>query len=292
MAAHSLALFADAAQKNGNGNGGINRQAVSNALRQVIDVARSNGYSDSDLAGMLPELKSAIASNGGGSCDVSAQMNQAAFVQAGQLQGAAWGPWPNGKCPINAAAFITWMMKASCTFNNFGKVSSSALISNTRKLPDPKYGFDVFPGQADIGIPFPDEWSGEGAYHQIYRVKVDIEVKPIDLVNFTLEELQRRLFADLTLRVIQFGTDDPYTTAVNFGQAQDAQASQFVPAMGGYFFPRDAKFVPWFSQPSIQAYDLSGKAPGVDGEDEYEVTATFRSYWELMPGFDSTLFAG
>ncbi len=300
--AHELALFAEAMQRNGNGNGNgngqINRQVGAQALRQVVDVLRSNGYGNGDIQGMLPDIIRGAAGGvqmpgSGSACDVTQmQQTQDAFSSLGQRQGAEWGPWPNGKCPTNVYAFLAWMMAGSCTFNNFGKTSSTALISNTRTLPDARFDFEVFPGQADIGIPFPQEWSGEAAFHQVYRVKVDIEVRPITLVNFTLEELQRRLFADLTLRVIQFGTDDPVTTAVNFGQAQDAQASAFVPSMGGYFFPRNAKFVPWMWEPSIQAYDLSGVAPGVVGEDEYAVTATFRTYWELMKGFNATLFAG
>jgi hypothetical protein len=268
----------------------VNRQTVANGLRRIIDAARANGITDAEIAGYMPDVvngNGACAVPGRGTTIVTGQKLQDALQQ----QGAPWGveceSEKQGPCPTDLDRYLAWVMRASCTYNQFGCTSSSPLTTNTITVPDPGGSFNVAPGNAllggnSLGIPFPDEWSGEGAYHGIWRVKVSLEVRPIQLTNFTIEELTQLLFETFTFRVIQFGTDDPFTTAVNFGEVADAQGSIFVPSAGGFFFPEGNEFVPWIYDPSQQAYDFSGTLPGVQGQDQYTVTARVCSYWRSI----------
>lgn len=195
-----------------------------------------------------------------------------------QQQAVPWDP-RLGACPVDLDRFLCWLMRSTCSFNKFGKVGSTPLVTNLLTLPDPDFGFNIGPFRAALGVFFPPEWSAEGAYHGIFRVKIAIDV--IILAGaLNANDVSDALFEALTFRIIQTGTEDPFTVALNFGEPSDARDSQLVPAAGGYFLPEGMEFVPWFANPAQQGYDFQGVAPGTIGVDSYTVQCRIRSYWK------------
>ncbi len=195
-----------------------------------------------------------------------------------QQQGIPWGP-KLGACPADLARWLCWLMKSTCSYNKFGKVGSTPLTTNLLALPDPDFGFNIGPFQAALGIFFPPEWSGEGAFHGIYRVKISIDVN-VTLGALDPNDIAEALFENLTFRIIQTGTEDPFQVALNFGEPSDARDSALVPSAGGYWLPEGMEFVPFALNPAQQGYDFQGQAPGVIGTDAFTVQCRIRSYWK------------
>ena len=251
----------------------VNPQTIATAIRQVVNQGRQSGLSDGQIANGLQEHCGDLFGPNGSCNIVTGQKLQDALQQ----QAVPWLP-KTDSCPIDLDRFIAWLMRSSCSYNTFGKVASAPLITNTIDLPDPVFGYNISPFAQSLGVFFPNVWSGEGFYHGIYRVKISFEVR-IQQSQFTAAEIINSLFESFTFRIIQLGSDDPFTVALNFGEPADARESVFVPSAGGYFLPEGGEFVPWVFQPDIQGYDLTGVAPGEDPTDQYSITARIRTYW-------------
>lgn len=235
-------------------------------LRRLVDEGRKLGMSDNQLRAAFPDL-----------------LTTQTVCMPGTDASAHPPVTPASSADIER--LLKWIGRSLETNSQLGKPSKTPLILNPVKLPHPRFGFKLSPEQASFGAHFPAEWASELVGHGIWKVKVSLEVRPIKLKTLNLEQVKRRLYERLVLSVIHFSTSErtPFSIDVEFGEVSDAQGCACVPSThtesAGYYFPQNTKeFVPWAFDPSEQAYDLSGLAPGNEDEDEYELSGTIRSY--------------
>jgi hypothetical protein len=247
---------------NGNGNA---EDRVRKLYGQLADLAQRNGVN-----------MDRIATNGG-ACGVPNSVMAGAIVPG---QYVAWSP-SLGACPNDMDRILCWWHKSLCSFNKFGQIGSVALRTNVLNLPHPVTQFAIGPeGAAQaLGVFFPRDWSAESAFHGLYRFKVSFTVNILE-GGLTPEAVARQLFDDLEFKIIQVGTQDNLHTALNIGQAQDAERSTDAPPLGGFYLPAGREFVPYFTTPEIFAFDFRGIAPGTVGVDAYSVSAKIQTYWK------------
>jgi hypothetical protein len=91
-------------------------------------------------------------------------------------------------------------------------------------------------------------------------------------------DIERNLFDSLEFRIIQVGSQDNFHTALNFGDAQDAERSTDTPSQGGFYLCLGEEFV-FGNYPEMFSFDFEGQAPGVVGTDEYSVQARISCYF-------------
>lgn len=187
-----------------------------------------------------------------------------------------------GDCPTNLSRFLCWMFKGLCSFNKFGAIGHVKLLTNALDLPDPDFAFDIGPDNAaSLGVFMPRDWVSEAAMKGIFRVKVSFQVLVTEGA-LTAAEIERQLFDSLEFRILQIGSQDNFHTALNFGDAQDAERSTDTPSQGGYWLCKGDEFVPYIFAPEVFTYDFEGQAPGVVGTNVYTVTALVSSYFRKV----------
>ena len=196
-----------------------------------------------------------------------------------------WSP-SLGDCPTDLSRLLCWLFKGYCSFNRFGKIGTSRLVTNTITLPDPAGigGFNIGPEGAaqSLGVFFPRDWVGEACMRGMYRFKVSFQVTITENVSeFTQGDLVRAAFDNLDLRVVQVGTEDNIHTAMSIGDAQDAERSTDIPSQGGFWLACGDEFIPFGVAPELQAFDYRGLMPGVVG-DEYNLTSTIQTFWKAV----------
>lgn len=187
-----------------------------------------------------------------------------------------------GDCPDNLSRYLCWMFKGLCSFNKFGAIGHVKLITNLITLPDPDFEFDVGAENAQsLGVFFPRDWVSEAAFKGIFRVKVSFQVRIIE-GNYTPEQIENACFNSFEFRILQVASQDNFHTALNFGDAQDAERSTDTPSQGGYWLCKGDEFVPYVFAPEVFTYDFEGQCPGAVGEDSYELTAFISTYFRRV----------
>jgi hypothetical protein len=197
------------------------------------------------------------------------------------MRAPGFEPPQNGIGPqINR--MLCYLGKGSESFNKFGVPSAVKLRTNTLTLPDATNGFQIGPGAgaSSLGVFFPRTWVGEMVYHGISRIKVSFAVANLVSATLTVEDVKSALFDDMDVRILQTGSVDPFHVVLQL-EAQDAQKSVLAPSIGGYYFPQNGQFVPFFIAPELFTFDFQGLAPGGAG-DSYSLGATVRVYWDRI----------
>ena len=178
--------------------------------------------------------------------------------------------------PSDAARYLCWLFKGIRRSPQTGKLSSVALTTPEVILPVAgsfQIGPDLTPAQA-LGKFMPSEWETEAIGRGIYRIKVDFLVRKIAgaLSDAAIKESAQ----NLEFRIIQIGTEDRWSVALNVGDAQDASKSALEPALGGFWLPDGEEFNPY--NPTTFAFDFAGTMIGGAG-DQYGVRAVIRSFF-------------
>lgn len=181
--------------------------------------------------------------------------------------------------PGDVAQWACWYIKGMRRSPTTGKLTSVALVTPEVVLPVAgsfKVGPDLFPSQA-FGKFFPAEWASEAVGRGIYRIKVDFTARKIAGALPTPDIIESA--KQLETRILQIGTEDRWTVALNLGDAQDAAKSTISPSEGGFWLPEGEEFIPW--NPTLFAYDFAGEMIGGAG-DQYAIRATIRSYFKQV----------
>lgn len=252
---------------------------LADMMKAVANAASANGFNVNQL------VKESCGVGGcGGNCagagapgGVGIPVLAATGGHGSPLPFIPWAP-KAGACPDDVGRWLCWLFKSYCSYNRFGAIGNTKLLTNAVTLPDAETNFDLGPDQLEelMGAPFPVEWKGEAVYHGISRIKVSFNITDIvgGAGTLTFDQIETGLFNNLDFRILQSGTDDQYTVALDMGDAQDAQSSAFVPSQGGFYLPCGTEFVPFGIAPELQSFDFRGTAPGSVGTDEYTLSAT------------------
>lgn len=178
--------------------------------------------------------------------------------------------------PSDAARYVCWLMKGIRRSPQTGRLTSVALTTPEVLLPVAgsfQVGPDLTPPQA-LGKFMPSEWDTEAIGRGIYRIKVDFLVRKI--AGGLSDQAIKESAQNLEFRIIQIGTEDRWSVALNVGDAQDASKSALEPALGGFWLPDGEEFIPY--NPTTFAFDFAGTMVGGPG-DQYGVRAVIRSFF-------------
>jgi len=110
-----------------------------------------------NLNNLPAEVRARIAA-AQGTCSNSVQP----LPMAGMPNFIKWAP-SLGDCPSDLSRLLCWLFRGYCSFNRFGKIGTSRLVTNSVDLPDAVGGFNIGPeGEAvSMGCFFPRDWVGE-----------------------------------------------------------------------------------------------------------------------------------
>lgn len=188
-------------------------------------------------------------------------------------------PWA---CPNEYEKLICWWLRGLCSWNKFGKLGHVKLETNLLTLPDADEGFDVGPNlfPNTLGVFAPRDWVAEAVFRGLYRVKVSFQVNVLE-GDLQAADIERNLFDTFEFRLLQVGSQDNFHTALNFGDAQDAERSTDTPSQGGFWLCRGEEFV-FGLYPEMYSFDFEGQAPGVVGTDSYTLQARIGCYFKIV----------
>jgi hypothetical protein len=145
------------------------------------------------------------------------------------------------------------------------------ITANTIELPGPNALFNI-----DLKAPFLKKW--RKTKYGIFRIKVIFQV----IVELGL--LKPKTIAQYAHENLDLSITQKEKVILLLGTSQDAALcgsghTEFIPrtpkgsGMGGFFLP-----TPFFISPN-QGFNLKGAMLGTIGEDQYLLTAMFRTFW-------------
>ena len=253
-------------------------------LRKEV-LSMGNGRNQEYAAEVLEQVQMPLCSSPG---PAPSAVPGSPYPMEHQMGGAPRNPFIHwspalGACPDTLPMWLCWVHYGLCSFNKFGEIGSSVQSSNLCVLPDPAWGMQIGPNAQPCSAFFPTQWVSEAMGRGIYRVLSDFSIRTID-TTMTPEEIRRDL-SRLDFLILQLGTEDPFTTVLDFGEQHDTSRSELLPALGGYYL--NYPFVPYVLNPSVFAWVLRGTAPGDPSgptPDEYEFFCDFRSWWTPVCG--------